>query len=272
MRSVRRYLSQRDKFHPRPQFSRAGDLVRAWRTIARVLHEPVIWIGTSGFQYPEWKGSFYPEKFSTKKMLSFYGERFNTTEINYTFRRIPSETTLRNWSAETPAQFRFTLKAPQVITHIKKLRDCESVVQHFAEVAQTLGKKLGVILFQLPPFLHCDVPLLHDFLDSLPPKTRAAFEFRHESWFVDEIFSTLKSHNVALCIADSEKLHTPVRVTADRAYFRLRDEGYRSGDIARWATEIKKVSTTTKDTYVYFKHEAAGLGPKFANQLINALE
>ena len=230
----------------------------------------MIWVGTSGFQYPEWKGSFYPEKLSTKKMLSFYGERFNTTEINYTFRRIPSETTLRNWSAETPAQFRFTLKAPQQITHIKKLRDCEELVQHFCEVAQTLGDKLGVILFQLPPSLRVDVPLLGNFLNSLPPKMKAAFEFRHESWLTEDTFSALGSHRAALCIADSEKLHTPVRVTADYAYFRLRDEGYGSDDIRRWAATIRKVSASLADTYVYFKHEESGLGPKFAEMLIKA--
>ena len=203
-------------------------------------------------------------------MLAFYSERLNTTEINYTFRRNPSESTLANWSAQTPAQFRFTLKAPQLITHIRQLRGCESLVQHFADVAQTLGPKLGVILFQLPPSLEFDAPLLCEFLDSLPPKMKAAFEFRHESWFNEETFSALQSRNVALCIADSEKLHTPVRVTADYAYFRLRDEGYTTTDIARWAIEIKKVSALLADTYVYFKHEESGLGPKFAEMLIKA--
>jgi uncharacterized protein YecE (DUF72 family) len=230
----------------------------------------MLWVGTSGFQYPEWKGSFYPEKLPTKKMLSFYSERFNTTEINYTFRRIPSESTLKNWFAETPPHFRFTLKAPQQITHVRKLRDCESVVQHFTDVAQMLEEKLGTILFQLPPFLRCDVPLLRDFLNALPPKLKAAFEFRHESWFNDETFSTLKAHNAALCVADSEKLHTPGLVTADFGYFRLRDEGYSEKDIARWADEIKKVSASLTDIYVYFKHEEAGLGPKFAALLLKA--
>jgi uncharacterized protein YecE (DUF72 family) len=230
----------------------------------------MIWVGTSGFQYPEWKGTFYPEKCSPKKMLAFYSARFNTTEINYTFRRIPSETTLANWSVETPEQFRFTLKAPQVITHVRQLRDCESLVQHFADVAQTLGPKLGVILFQLPPSLKLDVTLLREFLELLPPKLKAAFEFRHESWFNDETFSALKSRNVALCVADSEKLHTPIRVTADYAYFRLRDEGYSADDITRWAGEIKKAAASVDDVYVYFKHEESGLGPKFAEMLIKA--
>lgn len=204
-------------------------------------------------------------------MLSFYGERFNTTEINYTFRRIPSETTLKNWSAETPAQFRFTLKAPQQITHIQKLRDCEPVLQRFSDAAAMLGPKLGSILFQLPPFFRCDVSVLRDFLGLLPPKMKAAFEFRHESWFSDETFSALRSHNAALCIADSEKLHTPITITATFAYFRLRDEGYCAEDIAHWATEIKKCSQGVEDTYVYFKHEERGLGPEFANQLLRLI-
>ncbi|HTD68355.1 MAG TPA: DUF72 domain-containing protein [Candidatus Limnocylindria bacterium] len=231
----------------------------------------MIWVGTSGFQYPEWKGKFYPEKFSPKKMLSFYAERFNTTEINYTFRRMPSETTLANWSAETPERFRFTLKAPQQITHFNQLRECESLVQHFTDVAQTLGPKLGTILFQLPPSLPHDGALLSDFLDSLPPKTNAAFEFRHESWFNDDTFSMLRSHNAALCVADSEKLHAPLVVTANFGYFRLRDEGYRSADIARWATQIKQTSSKIEDTYVYFKHEESGIGPEFARKLIAAM-
>src|SRR5688572_16528457 len=231
----------------------------------------MIWVGTSGFQYPEWKGKFYPEKFSPKKMLAYYSERFNSTESNYTFRRMPSESTLANWAAQTPEQFRFSLKAPQEITHFRKLRDCESVVRHFAEVSQALGSKLGAVLFQLPPALHCDLPLLRDFLAILPPRLKSAFEFRHESWFSDEVFSALRSANCALCIADSEKLHTPIEFTASHAYFRLRDEGYVTADIKRWASEVRKASAKANDTYVYFKHEEKGIGPEFAQQLLGFL-
>jgi uncharacterized protein YecE (DUF72 family) len=228
----------------------------------------MIWVGTSGFQYPEWKGNFYPEKLPPKKMLGFYSERFNTTEINYTFRRIPSETTLSKWFAETPERFRFSLKAPQQITHIRQLRGCESLVQHFADLAQTLGPKLGVVLFQLPPSFECDLPLLRDFLATLPPKMKAAFEFRHQSWFNDEVFSALRSRDAALCIAESEKLHTPVISTASYGYFRLRDEGYARSDIARWGEIIVQQKDTAQDIYVYFKHEEKGLGPEFAQQLL----
>lgn len=237
----------------------------------RCYFKRVIWIGTSGFQYPEWKGTFYPDDLQVAKMLGFYAERFPTTEINYTFRRMPSEKTLANWSAQTPAPFRFTLKAPQQITHARKLRDCGAVLQRFHDVAVTLGDKLGIILFQLPPHLRKDVSLLEDFLGALPCDWQCAFEFRHESWLNDAVFALLASARCALCIADSPRLRTPVRVTADFAYFRLRDEGYRAADIKRWAAEIGSVSARAKDIYVYFKHEEKGLGPKFALQLLAQL-
>jgi uncharacterized protein YecE (DUF72 family) len=232
----------------------------------------MIWVGTSGFQYPEWKGTFYPADLSAKKMLGFYSARFNSTESNYTFRRMPTESTLANWAAQTPEQFRFSLKAPQQITHIRKLRDCESVVRHFADVAQALGSKLGAVLFQLPPALKKDVPLLSDFLDVLPPKLAAAFEFRHASWFADDVFVTLREAKAALCVADSEKLHTPVEFTSGHSYFRLRDEGYEEKDIARWAEVIRRRAVTeARDIYVYFKHEESGLGPQFAQTLLRNL-
>jgi uncharacterized protein YecE (DUF72 family) len=232
----------------------------------------MIWIGTSGFQYPEWKGKFYPKEFSPKKMLAFYSERFNSTESNYTFRRMPSESVLTNWAAQTPEQFRFSLKAPQEITHFRKLRGCESVVRQFTNVSQALGPKLGATLFQLPPSLHCDGELFREFLNVLPPGCKAAFEFRHESWFNDDVFAALRAKSAALCIADSEKLHTPIVLTAKHAYFRLRDEGYGTADIKRWAKEIQRASGSAEDTYVYFKHEEKGLGPEFAQQLVKDLD
>lgn len=231
----------------------------------------MIWVGTSGFQYPEWKGKFYPADLSPKKMLAFYSARFNSTESNYTFRQMPSESTLANWAAQTPAQFRFSLKAPQRITHFDKLRDCESTVRQFADVSQTLGPKLGVVLFQLPPTFHCDVPLLGNFLEVLPPKLKVAFEFRHESWLRDDVYATLKKHNAALCIADSEKFHTPLKFTASHAYFRLRDEGYSRKDILKWADLIREQSNLRRETYVYFKHEEEGIGPEFAQLLMKHL-
>jgi uncharacterized protein YecE (DUF72 family) len=234
---------------------------------------PRFWIGTSGYQYPEWRGTFYPEKLSTAKMLAFYAERFATTEINYSFRQIPSEKTLMGWSEGTPARFRFSLKAPQKVTHIAKLRDCEETVRFFAKRVSILGPKLGAILFQLPPFLKADVPLLRDFLVTLPPHMRSAFEFRHASWFTEDVFAALKQHKAALCIADTEELSTPVVATAPSVYFRLRREDYTSQDLSRWVDQVEECSRNVSDAFIYFKHEETGVGPKFAasfSQRLNA--
>jgi uncharacterized protein YecE (DUF72 family) len=229
-----------------------------------------IFVGTSGYNYPEWRGTFYPEKFSTDKMLAFYAERFPTVEINYTFYRIPNEKLLAGWSAGTPAGFRFTLKAPRRITHDSKLQRCEDLVQAFCRTARTLGPKLGTLLFQLPPTFKKDTGVLRTFLELLPDGTRAAFEFRHASWLDAEVFDALAARNVALCIADSEKMSTPVQITADYAYFRLRDEGYQQEDLERWGATIAGLDGIL-EAFVYFKHEEQGLGPVFAQRLIDAI-
>lgn len=232
----------------------------------------MIWVGTSGFQYPEWKGTFYPETLSTAKMLPFYASHFSTTEINYSFYRIPSEKTLVNWAAATPQQFRFSMKAPQEITHRRKLRDCTEVLGRFCEVLKALGTKLGLVLFQLPPFLRNDTALLKDFLATLPAGVRSTFEFRHASWFNDETFAALKSSNVALCIADTENSTTPIVTTADFGYLRLRNPAYKNSEIKRWGREIIKQHVSWKESYIYFRHEETGTGPKFARQLLDEPE
>jgi uncharacterized protein YecE (DUF72 family) len=231
---------------------------------ARVL------VGTSGYNYPEWRGTFYPEKFSTAKMLAYYAERFSTVEINYTFYRIPTEKLLAGWAAGTPDAFQFTLKAPRRITHDAKLQRCEDLVQGFCRTARTLGPKLGTLLFQLPPTFKKDVAVLRAFVDLLPDGTRAAVEFRHPSWLDSETYDVLRAKNVALCVADSEKLSTPIEVTADYAYFRLRDEGYQQADLEKWAAAVKGL-VGVRDAFVYFKHEEQGLGPEFARRFIEAL-
>jgi uncharacterized protein YecE (DUF72 family) len=233
--------------------------------MARRVH-----VGTSGYNYPEWRGTFYPEKFSTDKMLPYYAERFPTVEINYTFYRMPNEKLLAGWAAATPETFTFTLKAPRRITHDSKLRHVEDALQSFCRTARTLGPRLATLLFQLPPNFKKDPDVLRAFVDLLPEGTRAAFEFRHPSWFDADTFDTLRARHVALCIADSEKLSTPVEMTADYAYFRLRDEGYQQADIERWAETIRGLAAVN-DVYVYFKHEEQGLGPEFAKRLITAL-
>ncbi len=231
----------------------------------------MIWIGTSGYNYPEWKGSFYPADLPVAKMLSYYAAWFQTVEINYTFYRMPNEKLVGGWAAQTPSPYRLTLKAPRRITHDNRLRNCGELVSAFCRVAGTLGDKLGALLFQLPPSAKKDLPLFDAFLAELPPRVRAAFEFRHQSWFDDQVLDRLAARNWALCVADSEKMSTPVRVTADYAYFRLRDESYTAGDIARWADTIGRETRACRDVFVYFKHEEEGKGPELARMLMARL-
>ena len=204
-------------------------------------------------------------------MLPYYAERFPTVEINYTFYRAPNEKILAGWNSATPARYKLTLKAPKRITHDSRLRDCGERVRQFLETAATLGPKLGALLFQLPPNLKKDLALFDAFLETLPPRVCAAFEFRHPSWFDDDVYERLNRRNLALCVADSEKLSTPVMVTADYGYFRLRDEGYTPEDIVRWAGLIADSTQGREDVFVYFKHEESGKGPQFAQLLIDAL-
>ena len=232
----------------------------------------ISWVGTSGFQYPEWRGTFYPEKFPTAKMLSFYAERFTTSEINYTFHRIPNSKTIQGWDTSTPEHFRFGLKAPQKITHYAKLRDCAELLEIFERVVSGLGSKLGPVLFQLPPNFKKDAALLAEFLGSLPADIRAAFEFRHSSWFDEEVFTHLENHQAALCIAESSDLASPALATADFGYLRLRREDYENTDIVRWAKFIKAQQEKWHHAFVYFKHEESGIGPRLATQLMKELE
>lgn len=227
----------------------------------------MIRVGTSGYNYPEWRGSFYPEKFPTAKMLPYYAERFSTVEINYTFYRMPTAKTVAGWVAETPEHFSFTLKAPQRITHIARLRDITEPLRYFLDTAAGLGPKLGPVLFQLPPNFKKDVGRLGGLLELLPAGLRCAFEFRNESWLDSEVYVRLRAANAALCVADTENATTPIETTADWGYLRLRDEGYTDADIAEWARRIAGLGPTWRDTFVYFKHEEAGTGPAFARQL-----
>jgi uncharacterized protein YecE (DUF72 family) len=231
----------------------------------------MIWIGTSGYNYPEWKGSFYPADLPAAKMLPYYAARFKTVEINYTFYRIPTEKIVAGWAAATPDDFKLTLKAPRRVTHDKKLRDCADLVQFFCTTANTLGPRLGSLLFQLAPTFKKDLPTLQAFLDVLPPRAPAAFEFRHPSWHDADVFDALRRRNVALCIADSERMSTPPIATADFTYFRLRDEGYGAPDIARWSAIVAEHAQSARDVFVYFKHEEEGKGPEFAKMMMREL-
>ncbi len=229
----------------------------------------MILVGTSGYNYPEWKGSFYPSDLPAAKMLAYYASKFRTVEINFTFYRTPTSKIVAGWAAQVPADFRFTLKAPRRITHDKRLRAAEVAdsLRAFVSVAGELGPRLGALLFQLPPNFKKDVPLLNEFLCLLPPKATAAFEFRHDSWLGDDVYDALRARNLALCIADSEKRETPAVTTADYAYFRLRDEGYQDADIERWAGSVKDLGAKCSDVFVYFKHEHAGRGAAFGQHM-----
>ncbi|MCA1827788.1 MAG: DUF72 domain-containing protein [Myxococcales bacterium] len=227
----------------------------------------MIHVGTSGYNYEAWRGTFYPEDLSSKKMLGYYAERFSTVEINYSFYRKPTPKILQGWSAQVPPGFRFALKAWQRITHQKRLREAEDFVDAFAEVARTLGPQLAPVLYQLPPNLKADMPLLREFLMHLPKDLRAAFEFRHESWFDDATYLALREHRAALCIAESEELSTPEVATAPYGYFRLRRLDYDAAALRRWAETIQALRFAD-DVFVYFKHEDEARGPAFARDFL----
>jgi uncharacterized protein YecE (DUF72 family) len=221
--------------------------------------------GTSGFSYKEWKGSFYPEDLPAGEMLRFYAGRLAAVEINNTFYRMPKPALLEGWSAQVPESFRFVLKASQRITHHKRLKEAGEEAAYFFRVAATLGDRLGPALFQLPPNLKKDLPRLEAFLDVLPAGSRAAFEFRHASWFEEDVFAALRARGAALCIAEDEDLATPLVATADWGYLRLRRQDYTEADVIAWADRVRAQSWG--EAYVFFKHEDAGSGPKLAAQL-----
>jgi uncharacterized protein YecE (DUF72 family) len=224
-------------------------------------------VGTSGYSYKEWKGSFYPEDLAAKAMLGFYAERLPAVEINNTFYRMPQQSMLETWRSQVPASFRFSLKAPQRITHFKRLKETEEETKYFLETATVLGDSLGVVLFQLPPNMKKDLPRLESFLQSLPAGRRVAFEFRHPSWFDDEVLSILQESNRALCISDTDDLPaTHVESTADWGYLRLRRVEYSEADLSEWLKRVNEQAWC--EAFVFFKHEDEGTGPKLAGQFL----
>jgi uncharacterized protein YecE (DUF72 family) len=222
-----------------------------------------LFTGTSGFAYKEWKGAFYPEDLRNDDMLSYYASQFRSVEINNSFYRMPAEKTLRQWTEQVPREFRFVLKAPQRITHFTRLKEeSKDPLEFLLRTAHVMGDQLGPILFQLPPNFKLDLPRLQTFLSWLPGDVRAAFEFRHASWFDDGVFAALRSVNASLCVADTEEEQTPRVATADWGYVRLRRVAYTDADIADWAAWTRAQSWS--DAYVFFKHEDAGTGPRLA--------
>jgi uncharacterized protein YecE (DUF72 family) len=227
-------------------------------------------VGTSGYSYKEWKGSFYPEKLPAKDMLGYYAQRFSTVEINNTFYRMPAPSVLQSWSTQVPERFQFVLKAPQAITHFKRLKDVQEPTERFLQVASVLKEQLGPLLFQLPPNFKKDLPRLEGFLDLIPAGTRVALEFRHESWFDDEVFARLRAKSCALCVADSEDLPSPdLADTARFGMLRLRRENYSKQGLAAWLDKAR--SQKWDDAYVFFKHEDSGTAPKFATRFLELL-
>ena len=224
-----------------------------------------LFVGTSGFAYKEWKGEFYPEKTPDREMLAYYCTQLPSVEINYTFRRLPAESTLEGWKAQAPEGFRMTLKASQRITHMKRLVDVGGEVDEFVRRSRILGEKLGVILFQLPPTLKYEKERLQKFLSGLPPVCSYAMEFRHESWQEPEVLELLQSNNVATCAAETEeKAIASIPLTAGHAYLRLRRELYSDEELVLWAKRLDEIRNAGADVYCYFKHEGGGVGPRYA--------
>ena len=224
-------------------------------------------VGTSGYSYKPWKGRFYPEKIKDAEMLAFYATRFPAVEINNTFYRMPAAALLEKWAQETAEGFTFALKAPQRITHQKRLGDVGEDLAYFVETAAALGSKLGPVLYQLPPYMKKDLDRLRGFLERLPPQPAAAFEFRHPSWFDEEVLATLRAHGRSLCVADTDDDDTraPVVATASWGYLRLRRQDYSEADLAGWAERIR--AQPWERAFVFFKHEDEAKGPELAARL-----
>jgi uncharacterized protein YecE (DUF72 family) len=227
---------------------------------------PQLFIGTSGWAYPSWKPGFYPEKLAQTKFLTYYASQLNTVEVNLTFRQLLKETTAQKWIAQTPDNFRFGVKAHQVITHIKRLKNTEEFLTRFIGTIEPLARagKLGPVLFQLPPNMKADPKLLQEFLAQIPKGLPAAFEFRHESWFADDTFSCLKQHHRALCIAETEDRVTPDVVTADFCYYRYRKPEYTPEERQAMLLRMQEHLANGRDTYAYFKHEETPQGAIYA--------
>jgi len=229
-----------------------------------------LFAGTSGWAYPSWKPDFYPQKLAQKKFLSHYATQLNAVEVNFTFRQLVKESTLQNWLADTPLDFRFTIKAHQVITHIKRLKETEEFVRRFLGTIEPLVVvgKLGPVLFQLPPNLKVDQQLLREFLASLPKRLPMAFEFRHASWFTDDTYAALTENNAALCLAETEEMTTPEVATTSFVYYRFRKPSYPPDERKSMVDRIQQHLDAGRDVFAYFKHEETPEGALYARELL----
>jgi uncharacterized protein YecE (DUF72 family) len=240
-----------------------------WRGLFAIVMK--FFVGTSGYSYNAWKGSFYPEKLPQKEMLSYYAQRFAAVEINSTFYRMPQASVLKDWAAEVPKAFQFAFKAPGLITHRKRLKNAKQETDDVLRTLKVLKDKLGPVLFQLPPNFKKDLPRLESFLKSIRGKVRVAFEFRHPSWFDDEVYDCLRAKSCALCLADVDDAPTPNLVrTAGWGYLRLRRRQYTAKTLEKWIEKIR--DQKWRQVYVFFKHEETGTGPKFATRFLKAID
>jgi len=232
-----------------------------------------LYAGTSGWAYPSWKPEFYPEKLAQKNFLQFYATKLNSVEVNFTFRQLVKETTIQKWIAETPESFRLSVKAHQVITHIKRLKNTADFIPRFLATIQPLAQagKMGPVLFQLPPNMKADRAVLEEFLQTLPRGVPAAFEFRHDSWFSEEIFEVLKKCNRALCVAETEERVTPDIVTADFCYYRYRKPTYTSEERRAMIERLQEHRSQGRDVYAFFKHEETPQGALYAVEVLKEL-
>ena len=227
-----------------------------------------LYVGTSGYSYKEWKGSFYPEKLPAKEMLSYYASKLKAVEINNTFYRMPQKSLLETWKSQVPADFKFSVKAPQRITHFKRLKDAADETNYFLDTVTVFENRLGVVLFQLPPNMKKDLPRLESFLSALPQQIPIAFEFRHPTWMEDDVLQVLSASNRALCISDTDDLPVShIDKTANWGYLRLRRVNYGEEQLTEW---LRRVRDTGWDyTFVFFKHEDEGTGPRLAAEFLS---
>jgi uncharacterized protein YecE (DUF72 family) len=229
-----------------------------------------LYAGTSGWAYPTWKPDFYPAKLAQAKFLQYYATKLNAVEVNFTFRQLLKETTAQKWIEATPAGFRLSIKAHQVITHIKRLKGTDDFILRFLSTIEPIARaeKLGPLLFQLPPNMKADATLLQEFLTVLPRAVPSAFEFRHTSWFTDEIFAILNSGKRALCVAETEERTTPDVVTADFSYYRFRKPSYTPDERRAMVDRIREHLAQGRNVFAYFKHEETPEGAIYAGEVL----
>jgi uncharacterized protein YecE (DUF72 family) len=226
-----------------------------------------LWVGTSGYSYKPWLGKFYPERLAAKEMLQFYATRLPAVEINNTFYRLPKQSVLESWAKQVPGGFRFVLKAPQRITHIKRLKEAESELEYLFSISEVMGEKMGAVLFQLPPNFRKDIERLKSFLDLLPADRKIAFEFRHPSWSDEDVHQCLRERDCALCFAEFEEDEgRELKATATWGYIRLRRPDYDTSALVHWKARI--LAQTWDQAYIFFKHEDEGIGPRLAGEFL----